>query len=308
LIASCAGWIQRQQAEAIDYLKAKSRTLRGRLAGRRLIFTDAERRQLARKAVAVGWLSLFELDPIVTPDTLLRRHRELVARKWTSVERRRPDRPRTNAEIEALSVRMATENPRWGYTRIQGALGNLRYHVCCGTIRRKLLGNGLDPSPRRGRRTPWSVFLKAHWRVLAATDFLTVEIWSWRGLVTHYILFFIEVASRKVPIAGMTTNPDEGWMLQMARNQLDVDGGMLATCKVLIMNWDTKFSARFCGRLALEGVLVIRMPPRSPNLNAYAERFVRSIEDECLSWVVPIGQGMVRKAMREYLAYYPECN
>jgi transposase InsO family protein len=168
---------------------------------------------------------------------------------------------------------MATENPRWGYTRIQGALGNLRYHVGRGTIRRVLLEYGIDPSPQRGRRTPWSVFLKAHWRALVATDFLTVEVWSWRGLVTHYILFFVEVASREVLIAGMTTNPNEHWMLQMARNH-----------PVLI--------------------LVIRLPPRSPNLNAHAERFVRSIKDECLSRVVPIGQGMVRQAMREYLAHY----
>ncbi len=304
LIACCAGWIQRQQAEAIDYLKAENRMLRGRLAGRRLLFSDAERRQLARKAVAVGWRGLFELDPIVTPDTLLRWHRELVARKWTYVERRRPGRPRTKAEIEALIIRMATENPRWGYTRIQGALGNLRYHVGRGTIRRILLENGIEPSPQRGLRTPWSVFLKAHWRALVATDFLTVEIWSWHGLVTHYILFFIEVASRKVLIAGMTTNPNEGWMLQMARNQLDVDVGMLDTGRVLLMDRDTKFSARFRGRLVRDGVVVIRLPPRSPNLNAYAERFVRSIKDECLSRVVPIGQGMVRRALREYMAHY----
>ncbi len=278
--------------------------LRGRLAGRRLIFTDAERQQLARKAAAVGWRGLFELDPIVTPDTLLRWHRELVARKWTYVERRRPGQPGTNAEIEALIVRMATENPRWGSTRIQGALGNLRYHVGRGTIRRILLENGLESSPQRGRRTPWSVFLKAHWRALVATDFLTVEVWSWGGLVTHYILFFIEVASRKVLIAGMTTNPNEGWTPQMARNQLDVDAGMLSTGRVLIMDRDTKFSARFRGRLAREGVLVIRLPPRSPNLNAYAERFVRSNKDECLSRVVPIGQGMARRAVGEYMAHY----
>ncbi len=302
LIACYAGWIQRQQAEAIEYLKAENRTLRERLGGRRLIFTNAERRLLARKAIAVGRRRLLELDPIVTPDTLLRWHRELVARKWTYLERRRPGRPRTKADIEELIVRMATENPRWGYTRIQGALSNLRLKVGRGTIRRIMLEHGLEPSP--SRRTSWSVFLKAHWRALVATDFLTVEIWSWRGLVTHFILFVIEFATRRVAIAGMTTQPDEVWMLQIARNLLDVDTGLLADQRVLIMDRDTKYSLRFRRMLAREGILVIRLPPRSPNLNAYAERFVRSIKEECLSQIVPIGQGMARRALKEYMAHY----
>jgi transposase InsO family protein len=304
VVACCAGWwIQRQQADAIDYLKAENRMLRGRLPGR-LILTDEERRQLARKAVAVGRRGLFQLNPIVTPDTLLRWHRELVARKWTYPPGRRPGRPRTEAEIEALIVRMAAENPRWGYTRIQGALGNLDYRVGRSTIRRILLENGLEPSPERSRRTPWSVFLKAHWHALVATDFLTIEVWSWRGLVTHYVLFFIEVASRKVVIAGMTTNPNEGWMLQMARNQLDVATGFVGNGRVLLMDRDTKYSRRFRACLARDGVAVIRLPPRSPNLNAYAERFVRSVKEECLDRVVPIGPAMLRRALRDYVAHY----
>jgi transposase InsO family protein len=257
---------------------------------------------LARKAIAVGRRTLLELDPIVTPDTLLRWHRELVARKWTYLEHRRPGRPRTKADIEELIVRMATENPRWGYTRIQGALSNLRLKVGRGTIRRIILDHGLEPAPNR--RTPWSVFLKAHWRALVATDFLTVEIWGWRGLVTHYILFVIEIATRRVVIAGMTTQPDEAWMLQVARNLLDVDRGVLAAGRVMIMDRDSKYSLIFRCMLAREGIVVIRLPPRSPNLNAYAERFVRSINEECLTRIVPVGQGMARRALNEYLAHY----
>jgi transposase InsO family protein len=283
-------------------LKAENRTLRERLGGHRLIFTDAERRLLARKAIAVGRQRLLELDPIVTPDTLLRWHRELVARKWTYIERRRPGRPRTKADIEELIVRMAMENPRWGYTRIQGALGNLRLKVGRGTIRRIILEHGLEPSP--SRRTPWSVFLKAHWRALVATDFLTLEIWNWRGLVTHYVLFVIEFATRRVAIAGMTTQPDEAWMLRVARNLFDVDTGILTEKRFLIMDRDSKYSLRFRHLLAREGIVVIRLPPRSPNLNAYAERFVRSIKEECLSRVVPIGQGMARRALHEYVVHY----
>jgi transposase InsO family protein len=303
LIACCAGWIQRQQAEAIEYLKAENRTLRERLGDRRLIFTDAERRRLARKAFAVGRRGLRELDPIVTPDTLLRWHRELVARKWNYAERRRPGRPRTKADIEQLIVRMVTENPRWGYTRIQGALSNLRLKVGRGTVRRIILENGLELTPHR--RTPWSVFQKAHWRALVATDFLTVEIWNWRGLVTHYVLFLIEVATRRVAIAGMTTQPDESWMLQVARNLLDVDHRILNEGQDLMMDRDAKYSLRFRRMLSREGIVVIRLPPRSPNLNAYAERFVRSIkEEECLSNLVPIGQGMARRAVREFVSHY----
>lgn len=301
LIACYAGWIQRQQAEAIEYLKAENRALRGRLGGR-LIFTDAERRLLARRAIAVGRRGLQELDPIVTPDTLLRWHRELVARKWTYLERRRPGRPRTKADTAALIVRMATENPRWGYTRIQGALNNLAIKVGRGTIRRVLLEHGIEPCPLR--KTPWSVFLKAHWRALVATDFLTVETWSWRGLVTQYVLFVIELASRKVVIAGMTPHPHEAWMLQVARNLLDADAGLLRDGGVLLMDRDTKFSQAFRSSLVRKGINVIRLPPRSPNLNAYAERFVRSIKDECLAQLIPIGEGIVRRALREYVRHY----
>jgi hypothetical protein len=123
----------------------------------------------------VGRKKLFELDPIVSPDTLLRWHRQLIAMKWTFL-RKGPGRPRVMGTIEALVVRMASENPRWGYTRIQGALSNLGHKVARGTVANVLKREGIEPAPRRGTRTPWSVFLKAHWRSLVAADFLTVEV------------------------------------------------------------------------------------------------------------------------------------
>ena len=158
---------------------------------------------------------LRELGTIVTPETLLRWHRELVARKWTFVERRRPGRPRTREELVGLVVRMASENPSWGYTRIQGAMRNLGHKLGRGTIREILKEHGIEPAPERGKRMPWSVFLKAHWKALAAADFFTVEVWGWRGLMTYYVLFVIEVATRRVRIAGITVQPDAGWMMQM---------------------------------------------------------------------------------------------
>ena len=267
-----AGWLQRQQAAVIEYLKAENRLLRERLGGRRIIFTDAERRQLAEKAKAVGRKALRELGTIVTPETLLRWHRELVAHKWTFVERRRPGRPRTREELVGLVVRMASENPSWGYTRIQGAMRNLGHKLGRGTIRGILKEHGIEPAPERGKGMPWSVFLKAHWKALAAADFFTVEVWGWRGLMTHYVLFVIELATRRVRIAGITVQPDAGWMMQMGRNLLDVFDGPLVDKRYLIVDRDTKYCTEFRQMLAREGIQVIRLPPRSPNLNAHAER------------------------------------
>jgi putative transposase len=151
---------------------------------------------------------------------------------------------------------------------------------------------------------PWSVFLKAHWKALVASDFVSVEVWSWHGLVTYYVLFTIELATRKVWIGGITTHPDTNWMLQMGRNAVDAVDGPLLGKRYLIVDRGTKYCEAFRKMLAREGIKVIRLPPRSPNLNAYAERFVRSIKEECLSKMIPIGQGMLRRAPRECLEHY----
>jgi len=226
LIASMSFWLERQSASQIEYLKAENRALRSRLGPGRVRFTDAERRTLGALAKQIGAKALRELDTIVSPAILLRWHRELVARKWTFLERRRPGRPRTSIDIEQLVVRTARENPSWDYTRIHGALSNLDIAVGRGTIRRILKDHLIEPAPVRGRGIPWSVFLKAHWRVIAASDFFSVEVWSWQGLVTHYVLFVIELATQRVEICGITTNPNEAWMLQMAR-ELFSESGML---------------------------------------------------------------------------------
>jgi len=227
-----------------------------------------------------------------------------VAQKWTFSHRRGPGRPGIRQEISELIMRMAQDNPRWGYTRIQGALANLSHKVGRGTIANVLKRNGIEPAPERGQRMPWSTFLKAHWKVLAASDFLTVEVWTGRGLVTHYLLFVISLADRVVKIAGITTRPDESWMLQIARNVTDSQAGALHSKRYLIIDRDTKYSAQFRRLIRDHGTKVIRLPPRSPNLNAYAERFVRSIKDECLNRMIFIGQPSLRRAVAEYIAHY----
>lgn len=299
-----AGWVNREQLEVIEYLKEENRILKERLGGQRIRFTDAERRRLARKAYALGRKVLSALETLVTPDTLLRWYRTLVARKWNYSHRRGPGRPRTQHTIVELTLRMAIENPSSGYARIQGALSNLGRQVGRGTIANILKGDGIDPAPERGKRTRWSTFLKAHWEYLVAADFLSVEVCTLGGLVTHHILFFIDLASRVVHVAGVTVHPDHAWMMQVARNVTDVGDGVLHGKHYLILDRDAKYTEGFRGVLSREGVEVIRLPVRAPNLNAYAERFVRTIKEECLNRMVFFGVRSLRHAIGEFVEHY----
>ena len=223
--------------------------------------------------------------------------------KWTYL-RGGPGRPRVMETIQDFVLRIARENPRWGYTRIQGALSNLGHKVARGTVANILKREGIEPAPTRGERTPWSVFLKAHWRSLVAADFLTVEVWKLRRLMTYYVLFFIELPTRAVRIAGITTSPAKGWMLQVARNACDVDDGVLSEGRKLLIDQDAKYSGDWRTFVKQQGVEVIRLPPKSPNLNAYAERFVRSIKDECLNRMIFIGEAALRRVIGEFMAHY----
>jgi len=248
------------------------------------------------------WFNWKDALIIVKPETLIGWHRKgfRLFWRWKS----KPGRPRLPKNIRELIVRMARENPSWGYTRIQGALGNLSHKVGRGTIANVLKRNGIEPSPERGRRTKWSTFLKAHWKVLAASDFLTVEVRTSRGLVTHYLLLVISLSDRVVNIAGITTRPDESWMLQIGRNEIDSAGGSLHSKRYRIIDRDTKYSGEFRRLIRDNGTKVIRLPPRSPNLNAYAERFVRSIKDECLDRIIFVGQASLRRAVSDYMHHY----
>lgn len=191
-----------------------------------------------------------------------------------------------------------------GYTRIQGALRNLGHRVGRTTISDILKEHGIDPAPDRGKRSTWSQFLKSHWDVLAAADFFTVEVWCHRGLVTFYVFFVIELATRRIDIAGITPSPNDAWMKQIGRNLTDPVDGTLAEKQLLILDRDSKFSSAFRSLLSHAGVEIVRLPYRSPNLNAYAERFVKSIKDECLSRMIFFGERSLRKASREYTAHY----
>ncbi len=211
----------------IDYMQEEIRILKHKLKGKRIRFTDDERRRLAVKGKILGRKVLREVASIVTPDTILAWHRKLIARKWDYSKRRGPGRPRVKDEIPKLTVRMAQENPGWGYTTIRGALFNLGHTVARETVRNILKEHGIVPAPERRKRTPWSTFLKSHWDSIAAADFFTVEIWSRVGLTRYYVLFFIKLSSRRVHVAGITEYPHGEWMNQIGRNLTDAFDGFL---------------------------------------------------------------------------------
>jgi putative transposase len=233
---------------------------------------------------------------------LLRWYRRLIARKYDGSKRRAVGRPRTAAEIEALILQMAHQNPTWGYTRIRGALYNLGHEIGRNTIKRILLEDGIDPIQRRGMS--WETFLKAHWGAIAATDFFSVEVITRSGLVRYFVLFFIDLKTRRVEIAGIVPGPDGEWMKQIARNLTDVDEGFLCGARYLIHDRDPLFTRSFREILQSSGVETVKLSARSPKLNAYAERFVRSVKSECLAKIIPLGERHLRKAVNEYTEHY----
>jgi len=234
---------------------------------------------------------------LVSPQTLLRWHRELVRRKW-SYRHRSPGRPPLDPAVRDLVLRFARENPRWGCVRIQGELRKLGVWVGATTIRSVLRRSGLGPAPRRGGPS-WSEFLRAQAHGIVACDFFTVEtVW----LRTLYVLFFIEHGSRHVRLAGVTANPDSVWMRQQARN-LAIEE-RLDNVRFLIHDRDTKFSGPFDEVLRGEGVRVIKTPVRAPRANAVAERWVRSVRNECLDHVLVFGRRHLGQILRDYLTHY----
>jgi putative transposase len=298
-----AGWLNRRQAAAVEYLKEENRVLRSRLPEGRLRFTDDERKRLAVRGVELGRALLTEVATIVTPDTILRWHRRLVAAKWT-FSTKPSSKVGLMQRIAALAVRFAKENPLWGYDRIQGALKNVGHVVCANTVKKALKAAGVDPAAERGKKTKWKTFLKAHAASIAATDFFTTEVLTMRGLVTHYTLFVIDVATRAIEIVGTTTNPGGAFMINVARMLTDPVDGFLRTKKFLIMDRDSIFSEDFREELRRNGVRAVRTPPSAPNCNATAERFVLTVRREVTDRMIFFGADSLRRALAEHRVHY----
>jgi len=201
-------------------------------------------------------------------------------------------------------VQLARENRSWGYDRIVGALTNLGYQVSDQTVGNILRRHNLAPAPERSRTTTWKEFIKSHMDVLAGADFFAVEVLTWRGLVTYHVLFFIEVANRRVSLGGITRHPNSCWMQQVARNATMQDTGYLNGCRYLLHDRDKKFCRDFRETLAAGGVECTPIPARSPNLNTHAERWVRSIKEECLSKLILFGEKSLQRVVSNFLEHY----
>ncbi len=232
----------------------------------------------------------------VSPQTLLRWHRELVRRKWT-YKKNGGGRPPTDSKIQDLILEMADENPRWGYMRIKGELQKLGIRVAANTIKAILLRTGLGPAPRRG--SSWSEFLRGQAQGILACDLFTVET---AFLRTLYVLFFIEIETRRLHITAATRNPDGAFCTQQARNLFMP--GELENVRFLIRDRDSKFIRSFDEVFASEGARVIKTPVRSPKANAFAERVVRTIRWDLLDWTLVLGRRHLDRILRRYAEHY----
>jgi putative transposase len=304
LLAYITGTVDQELLVRNEYLVTENRILRHQIKGR-LRLTDGERKTLAEIGQKLGKQALKEVATIVKPDTILGWHRKLVAQKCDgSPQRKAPGRPTIDQELEALVVRMAQENRSWGYDRIVGALANLGYTISDQSVGNILKRHGIPPAPERKTTTTWKEFIRMHLDVLVATDFFTAEVWTLGGLVTYYVLFFIHLGRREIYIAGVTSHPNEAWMVQVARNVTMEEWGFLSPGQYLIHDRDGKYCPAFQQIIDTAGVARIPLPPRSPNLNAYAERWVRSVKEECLSRLILFGEASLRHVLTQYVEHF----
>jgi hypothetical protein len=246
-------------------------------------------RSLARPAWAVF---------AVKPETLLRWHRQLIARRWTC-SHRPPGRPPLERSLRELILRLADENPNWGYKRIVGELKGLGISVSATSVRKVLLEAGFPPAPQR-THSSWRAFLRAQASSLLACDFLTVET---AFLQRIYVLFFISLATRRIEYVACTSNPDGGWVTQQARN-LIMRSGDEQPFRFLIHDRDTKFCRAFDEVFRTEGIRVIRTPIQAPNANAYAERWIRTLRADCLNRILILGRRHLEHVLRVYRCHY----
>ena len=237
---------------------------------------------------------------LVTPGTVLRWHRRLVTRKWTYPNRM--GRPRVTAEIAVLIERLATENHGWGYQRIQGELLKLGHRVSASTIRRVLRALKIPPAPKRQTDTTWRQFLHTQAATMLATDFFHVDCAL--TLQRLYCLFVIEVGSRYVHVLGVTAHPDGPWTTQQIRNLLMDLAERAADFRFLVRDRAGQFTASFDAVLAAAGIRAVKIPPRSPRANAFAERFVLTVRTEVTDRMLIFGQQQLRSILAKYEAHY----
>jgi putative transposase len=304
LLAYVTGMVNQQLLLRNEYLLAENRILRAHLPTR-VLLTDPERSTLAVLGKRLGRRGLEPVTTVAKPETILAWFRKLVAQKFDGSQRRLyPGRPPIGRKITELIVRMARENRGWGYDRIAGAVAILGHRVSDQTVGNILRRFGIAPAPKRRRQMSWTDFIRSHMAVLAGIDFFTVEVLTWRGLATYYVLFFLHLETRRVTLAGITQHPTEEWMVQMARRAVDDIDGPLLPIRFVLHDRDSKFCASFQDTLRSAGIQPLSLPARSPNLNAFAERWVRSIKSECLSKLILFGEASLRRAVTQFIEHY----
>jgi putative transposase len=279
-------------------LRHENQVLR-RQAGGRPRWDHTDRLWLTALSRLVNRRRWAEIFP-VTPTTILRWHRSLVARKWTFTERRRPGRPSTGASIKTLIPRMARENPSWGHRRIQGELARLGYAIAASTVWEILHTAGIDPAPRRAGPT-WRQFLAAQAHAILACDFLVAETVLLKRL---YVLVFIEHGTRRLHLAGVTAHPTGAWALQQARNLVMDLGDDLAALRFLIHDRDPLFTTAFGEVFKAEELRIIKTLPKTPRMNAICERLIGTLRRELLDRTLIIGERHLTLVLSEYLAHY----
>ena len=280
-------------------LRQENQVLRRQL-GSRPRWDHADRLWLAALSRLVRRRRWAEVFP-VTPATILRWHRHLVARKWTFTDRRRPGRPRTRRPVKALIVRMARENPNWGHRRIQGELARLGYTIAAPTVWEILHAAGIDPAPRRAASPTWRQFLTAQAHSIIACDFLVVETIMLKRL---YALVFIEHGTRKLHLAGATAHPTGAWTAQQARN-LAIDlGDRITGLRFLIHDRDPLFTPAFREVFTAEGLRLVTTLPRTPRMNAICERVIGTLRRELLDRILILNERHLARVLQEYLIHY----
>ena len=279
-------------------LRHENQVLRRQLTGR-LRWDHADRVWLAALSRLVNRRRWSQVFP-VTPATILRWHRDLVARKWDCTDRRRPGRPSTGISVRRLIVRMARENPAWGHRRIQGELARLGYAIAASTVWEIRRAAGINPAPRRAGPT-WRQFLAAQAHAVIACDFLVVETTLLRRL---HVLVFIEHGTRRLHLAGVTAHPTGAWAIQQARNLAMDLGDRLGTLRFLIHDRNPVFTAAFGEVFKAEGLRIIPILPRTPRMNAICESVIGTLRRELLDRTLILSERHLDLVLREYLTHY----
>jgi putative transposase len=305
-MVAIAGWMNRQQHEAIAYPKAENQILREKLGKKRNILNDGQKRRLAAAAATLGRDTLRQREMHFSPNTFLGWNRWFIGLKYDSSDRRdtRGPKPKKANSVHKVVLQMAEASPNWGYGRIYGEFKKFGDDVHWQTVRRVMLDHGLLPDPDKPYKTTWKTFLQSHWDSISACDFFTVEAWGLKGLTRYLVFFVIELATRRVQIAGIHAHPCETQMVQWARNLTNAHDGFLKDKQILIHDRDRLFSKTFQETLGVAMFRCLKMPRWSPNLNSFGESWIRAAKREYLDKIVFFGERQVRYVIEQYVEHY----